>query len=510
MATKQNHRSHQCLDLDYTNFMSIFDQFDEGVLISDHEGRIVYYNETMGKIDDLSPEFAIGRKVTEVYDVTQETSMVLQCLYRAEAIINVPFFYRTRMGKVVNTIHSMYPLFKNRTLIGAIMFVKDYQLLDKTMSDIRPPQKKVQFNNGTQYMFKDVKGNNPEFSRCINTAKMAASSPSPIMLYGETGTGKELFAQSIHNASIRRKAGYIPVNCSAIPENLLEGILFGTTRGSFTGALDKAGLFEMANGGTLFLDEINSMPIGLQGKILRVLQEKKVRRVGSLKEIDIDAKIISSINIQPHQAIENNTLRADLFYRLGVVFIGIPPLVERKDDIGPLAQFFIEKCSDTLGVQQRRISKKVMDIFLAYHWLGNVRELEHIIEGAMNVAKDSDVIQWRHLHPHFKEMAKDLAAGIKTTSPLTVRSNLDFSGSQPLSGARLDAERVSTVPNITSLPDGHLVMERNMIRQALTKHRGNVTHAANQLGISRQLLHYKMKKYQFDRKAFSSSPSVRN
>ena len=271
--------------------------------------------------------------------------------------------------------------------MGAIMFVKDYQLLDKTMSNIRPPQKKGHYNNGTQYTFKNVKGNNPEFRRCINTAQMAANSPSPIMLYGETGTGKELFAQSIHNVSVRRKAGYIPVNCSAIPENLLEGILFGTTRGAFTGALDKPGLFEMANGGTLLLDEINSMPIGLQGKILRVLQEKKVRRVGSLKEIDIDAKIISSINIQPHQAIENNTLRADLFYRLGVVFIGIPPLVERKDDISLLVQFFVEKCSDTLGVRQHRLSKQVMDMFFTYQWPGNVRELEHIIEGAMNVAK---------------------------------------------------------------------------------------------------------------------------
>jgi len=409
------------------------------------------------------------------------------------------------MGKVVNTIHSMYPLFKNRKLMGAIMFVKDYRLLDKTMSNIRPPQKKGHYNNGTQYTFKNVKGNNPEFRRCINTAQMAANSPSPIMLYGETGTGKELFAQSIHNVSVRRKAGYIPVNCSAIPENLLEGILFGTTRGAFTGALDKPGLFEMANGGTLLLDEINSMPIGLQGKILRVLQEKKVRRVGSLKEIDIDAKIISSINIQPHQAIENNTLRADLFYRLGVVFIGIPPLVERKDDISLLVQFFVEKCSDTLGVRQHRLSKQVMDMFFTYQWPGNVRELEHIIEGAMNVAKESDVIQWQHLHPHFKEMTKDLVSGIKPKKSLGALPNLDNTGAHPLGGARLDAENISAVPKTTTLPDGHLTMERNMIGHALSKHGGNVTHAASQLGISRQLLHYKMKKYRFDRKSFAAT-----
>ena len=220
MDSKQNQKLHRCLDLEYTNFISIFDQFNEGIVISDHEGKIVYYNDTMGKIDDMSPEFAIGKRVTAVYDVTPDTSMILQYLNRTKSIINVPFFYRTRIGKVVNTIHSVYPLFKKRKLIGAIMFVKD------------------------------------------------------------------------------------------------------------------------------------------------------------------------------------------------------------------------------------------------------------------------------------------LSSGIKTKKSSDPRPNLDYSHNHPLGGARLDAENIGGGPKMMSLPDGHLTMERNMIRQALIQHGGNVTHAAGKLGISRQLLHYKMKKYRFERKSF--------
>jgi len=502
MGKEPNCISQSCLNLEYADFISIFDQFDEGIIISDPNGMIVYYNDTMAKIDDLPSKFAIGKKVTEVYDLTQDSSMIMQCLSRTQPTINVPFFYRTRMGKVVNTIHSVYPLFKNKDLMGAICFIKDYKILNATLATITPPSKKSSFKNGTQYTFKDVMGNNPEFRRCINTAKMAAGSPSPIMLYGETGTGKELFAQSIHNTSARRTASYVPVNCSAIPENLLEGILFGTTKGAFTGAIDKPGLFEMANGGTLFLDEINSMPIGLQGKILRVLQEKKVRRVGSLKEIDIDAKIISSINLQPHRAIEDKALRPDLFYRLGVVFICIPPLLERQDDINLLVNFFIEKSSAALGVQQRRVSGTVMDLFLSYHWPGNVRELEHLIEGVMNITDNSEVIQFQHLHPHFKEMTKELIPEISSPDRISASGDSGTSKHQHRTGARLDLAETGPAPALTSLLDGHMAVERNMITHALTQSCGNVTHAANQLGISRQLLHYKMKKFRFHRKAF--------
>lgn len=174
-------------------------------------------------------------------------------------------------------------------------------------------------------------------------ARKAASSSSPIMIQGETGTGKELFAQSIHNHSQRREQKYVAVNCAAIPHDLLEGMLFGITRGAFTGAMDKPGLFEMAHGGTLFLDELLAMPVDLQAKLLRALQEKRVRKLGSSRETPVDVKVISSVSKDPRTAIRENNLRTDLFYRLGVVMIKLPPLRERQDGMHELVNHFIEK-----------------------------------------------------------------------------------------------------------------------------------------------------------------------
>ncbi|MCP3876099.1 MAG: transcriptional regulator, partial [Desulfobacteraceae bacterium] len=253
--------------------------------------------------------------------------------------------------------------------------------------------------------FERIIGKTPAFVNAINASRMAASTPSPVMLFGETGTGKELFARALHNHSSRSAKKYTPVNCAAIPENLLEGILFGTSKGAFTGSVDKAGLFERTNKGTIFLDEVNSMPIGLQSKILRSIQESKVRRVGALKEIETDLKIISSVNNDPHVSISNGTLRSDLFYRLGVVFIHIIPLRERMDDLGLLVNHFIEKHNTLLGKSVQKASDKVMKLFKKYTWPGNVRELEHVIEGAMNVIGTNKTIQIRHLQSHFLNLS---------------------------------------------------------------------------------------------------------
>jgi arginine utilization regulatory protein len=176
----------------------------------------------------------------------------------------------------------------------------------------------------------------------------------------------------------------VGINCAAIPDTLLEGLLFGTVKGAFTGAVDKQGLFEQANGGTLFLDEINSMPIGLQSKLLRVLQEKKIRRVGASGEVPVSVKIISSVNIPAHKAIRERQLRMDLFYRLAVVYIAIPPFREQPEGIETLTRHFIFKNNLALDKQVRGVSEPVMQFFRSYHWPGNVRELEHLIEGAMN------------------------------------------------------------------------------------------------------------------------------
>ncbi|MBF0211359.1 MAG: sigma 54-interacting transcriptional regulator [Desulfamplus sp.] len=457
------------------DFLSVFDNFSDGVMATNADGLILYYNSAMSSIDELHPNDALNKKITEVYHLTEDKSVIMRCLKQQTPIIDEPIYYRTRMGKFANTIHSTFPLLRDNKIIGVICFVRDYNVLAETIENMAPP--KNIFDE--DLFFDSIVGEDPELIRAVNAAKMAANTPSPIMLYGETGTGKELFARAIHHHSNRGNNKYTPINCAAIPENLLEGILFGTSKGAFTGALNKAGLFERTNGGTIFLDEINSMPVGLQSKILRVLQERKVRRVGALREIDFDVKIISSVNMDPYKAIREGSLRSDLFYRLGVVFITIVPLAKRIGDIELLVNHFIKKHNKLLGKNVICLSKEVMDIFRIYNWPGNVRELEHVIEGAMNIMGHEDVIRLSHLQPHFADLSvKDITFKEPLKSP------------QPVSE-----------PNISSAINKK--DDAEIVHKALLKNQGNIARTAKALGISRQLLYYKIKRYNLKRDDYS-------
>jgi len=226
-----------------------------------------------------------------------------------------------------------------------------------------------------------------------------------VLIYGETGTGKEIIAQSIHNMSNRKNKPFIAQNCAAIPENLLESILFGTTKGSFTGAVDRVGLFEQANGGTLLLDELNSMPIHLQPKLLRVLEEGCITRIGSHIEKKVDVKVISTVNVEPTLLIEQKKLREDLFYRLCRISVYIPPLRERKEDILFLANHFINVHNFSKN-KSAKLSMEVKEIFKRYRWDGNVRELKNIIESAFDVLKNGKEIKIEHLSCYFVEKLK--------------------------------------------------------------------------------------------------------
>ncbi len=386
----------------------------------------------------------------------------------------------------------MYPLFDDDTITGVICFVKDYKQLRRSMPVTNASECRFTLGNGTQYTFDDLIGSSPDFIRVKETAQKASISPSPIMIQGETGTGKELFAQSIHNFSPRHKEKYVAVNCAAIPEYLMEGLLFGTRRGAFTGALDKPGLFETAHKGTLFLDELLTMPMELQAKLLRVIQEKQVRRLGSVKEIPLDVKIISSVNRDPRMAIRENRLRTDLYYRLGVVMVKLPPLRDRLDSIGELTAHFIEKYNQRLGTHVKDISPEVRELFQIYQWPGNIRELEHLIEGALNLAGQEKILGidpftpgLDTLEPMDNPVPADRpgqgATGLQAISPLTISP----ADGQPDSGrplAQIQADR-----------------ERLAVNEALSACQGNVTRAARQLGISRQLLHYKIRKHRLCR-----------
>ncbi|MFV0438471.1 MAG: sigma-54 interaction domain-containing protein [Desulfopila sp.] len=483
------------------NFEAIFSEFHEGILITNQHGVIVYYNSAMGKVDDLKPEEAIGKKVLEVYDLTEQQSPTMQCLASGLPIVKEPLFYRTHLGKVTNAFLNVYPLFKKRKLVGAICFVVEYHMIEKNFSispSLKPhtPGKK----NGTRFTFSDIIGRDTDLSECVRIAQMAAQSPSPVLIVGATGTGKELFAQAIHNFSAFHRKPFVPINCATIPETLLEGILFGTSKGAFTGSIEKAGLFEQANGGTLFLDELNSMPLALQAKLLRVLQEKKVRRIGAHHEIDLSLKIISSVNMDPHEEIVRGHLRRDLFYRLGVVFIQIPTLRERKRDMAKLTSHFIEKFNARLKRTVTGLTPEIERFFDHYDWPGNVRELEHVIEGAMNLVGSAAVIDESHLPQHFLRslFAANNTSGGLTSSPSTSTPVLSGPAEE-----QYFQELCSSQQSLQKLNEVYQAAEKSLIKRALTLSSGNIAQAGKALGLSSpQALQYKMKKLNLARNQF--------
>lgn len=256
--------------------------------------------------------------------------------------------------------------------------------------------------------FDDIIGDNEQFVKTKKFAKKSSNTVSTILITGESGTGKELFARAVHFESVRRNGPFIPINCSAIPENLLESELFGYEEGAFTGASKggKMGKFQLADGGTLFLDEIGDMPLHLQAKLLRVLQEKRIEPVGGKRSIPIDVRVISATHRDLETMIRDGEFREDLYYRLNVIPITIPPLRERKDDLGMLVDFFTRKFSQKLDKDVRLVDKEVINILDNYQWKGNVRELENVMEYSVNMCA-GDRISKEDLPPKLLNQTKD-------------------------------------------------------------------------------------------------------
>jgi len=301
------------------------------------------------------------------------------------------------------------------------------------------------------YSFEDIIGNSKEIRNVKELAMKVCNSKSPIFVYGDTGTGKELIVQAIHNSSIRRKKPFIAQNCAAIPDNLLESIFFGVGKGGFTGAIESEGLFDIANGGTLYLDELNSMDIIFQGKFLRVLQEGEFRRIGETNTRKTDIRIIASVNENPDFLVKSNKLRKDLYYRLNVIRINMPELNARKEDIPILVSMFIEKHNKRLGTSVNGIDSYALEVLMKKDYDGNVRELEHIIEGALNYK--------RH--------------GIIEISDL----------------------QLGNIIESLSLKDKLVNMEIKYIKEALIINSNNVSKASKFLNIPRQTLQYKITKH---------------
>lgn len=473
-------------------FINLWESLQQGVMITDKKTACLYMNTTQRKFDHLDKINVLGKTQADLYPKTN-ISHIKQCIETGQSILNVPSRYATIGNRMVNSVISVFPLVSSRGHIdGAFCLAIDLRTIQSVLDDVLKSSQLIkdsQTESKTHFTFDSIIGNDANFIEIIEKARTSAISNSHIMIWGESGSGKELFAQSIHSASPRKSKPFIPINCAAIPDHLLEGILFGSLKGAYTGALNKMGLFEIAQGGTLFLDELNSMPVNLQAKILRAIQEKKIRRVGSLTEKRIDVRIISALNVDPRVAMQTNLLREDLFYRLGVVILEIPPLRNRKLDIVFLSQFFLTKHSKVLNMQRIKISDEVYSLFLEYNWKGNVRELEHVIEGALHMLHKGNTIYKKHLSSYFLE---SFILENNKNKRHKVDTNLSAYPS------RHDSDNNSG--KLSDLKEQYKEAEIIYIKKALQKAEGNIARASRYLGISAPNLHYKFRTLKIDPK----------
>ncbi len=447
----------------------LMDYVSDGIQEINNEGRIVYCNRAAAVLDDVNIDDVIGRYILDVYpSLTAESSTVMRVLKTGIPQINVEQSYNNYKGKQITTINTTLPVMEYDRVVGAIEIsrnITDFKRLSERVLDL---QKQVHgqkpeslAGDDAHFTFDDIISTNREVLKVKANAAKAAQTDSPILICGDTGTGKELLVQAIHNGSPRKYASFIAQNCAALPATLLEGILFGTVKGGFTGATDRPGLFELADGGTLFLDEINSMPLELQAKILRVLQEDRVRRIGDTKTRAVNVRIIAATNVEPIQAVEQGLLRRDLYYRLNTMMFALPDLKDRQEDIPILTEFFIRKYNRKLYRNVQGVSQEVVSLFQRYPWPGNVREMEHVIEGALNLM-DGRIITVEDLPPALQKHA-----GGWRNPPLKTGETLSGTLEQ---------------------------YEVQLLKEAMSACGNNVTKAARHLGVPRQTLQYRLKK----------------
>ena len=451
------------------------DQVTDGVQIYDKNACAVYFNRASRSISHIPSGVSVeGRHLLDLYNLDETISTTMTALQtKAPVIDRVDSFRANDFSTApIASANTSYPIFREGELLGAVVFEQTAEIVERNMKKMeatgkalsafsqRPP--KISFSG---YTFDNVIGSCPKLREAVELARRVAPQDSPVLLVGETGTGKEIFAQSIHRSSRRRGGKFLAINCAAVPETLIESLLFGTKRGSFTGSEDKAGYLEEAAGGTLFLDELNSMSLAMQSKILRVLQEKTFRRVGGSQDLRLDVRVISSCNEDPFKAVAENTFRQDLFYRLSTVMIELPPLREHLEDLEELIRYHLEATAYQFVHAVTRIDPEVIAVLRAYHWPGNVRELFHVLDYAQNVT-DSQVMEVRHLPPYLLKHRSEPAA------PLPA---IDFSRE-----------------TLQGLMDGY---ERQVIAQALDHCGYNISRTAQTLGILRQSLQYRIRTY---------------
>ncbi len=460
----------------------IIDAIYDGILMSDFEGKVVIYNKAMENIEGMKAKDMLSKYIWNAYKYYSEnrsehrmvvkTGKPIVDGYKAHVYINGIPKYES---------YCTYPIVKDGESIGVFSISKNEAKLQSLLSETIELKRKYKQNdlevksknskaNGTIFTFSDVVGCSESTLNLIKEAQTIALLENNVLIVGDTGTGKEVFAQSIHNFGSRSNEPFVGINCAAIPENLLESILFGSVKGAYTGALDRAGLFEEAGNGSLFLDELNSMPVTMQTKLLRVLQERKVRRVGDVNNMQINCRVICAINEEPQKLIKAGRLRQDLFYRIAGLVLYIPPLCDRREDIVELYKFFINKYNKLMNKNIKNLSEELINVLISYSWPGNVRELEHTIENLMVRAKEDQT------ELSMSDMPKYLSREILGSNALEKNKQ-----------------------KMGSLTETLRDIEKSLIIESLKNNDWNVSKAAKSLGIIRESLIYRIKKLGIER-----------
>jgi len=443
---------------------AVLDATGEGIIAIDKQGFVTAFNPAAEKILKISTEDALGKNVAKILS---EDIPMLRTIVTGESYDNDEMIINT--GKTQSHyITSGRPILDEEgNPIGAVATMKDIRnVMELIHSFTQPPM----------ITFDEIIGESKNIERVKEVARIVAKGNSTVLIRGESGTGKELFARSIHMASPRHDKPFVPVNCAALPDTLLESELFGYEEGAFTGAKKggKQGLFSYANTGTIFLDEIGELSVHLQVKLLRVLQENKVRRVGGDEELPIDVRVIAATNRNLEKLMQTGEFREDLYYRLNVIPLIIPPLRDRKDDIPILAEEFIKKLSYKMNKKVEGICDEAMDRLIKYNWPGNIRELGNVLERAINLC-DDNIIKTEDLILKHEELATPI-------EPTGAPQDLTISDGVTRKLREVVAET-----------------ERKAITEALGRW-GSIRQAAKALGVSHATVINKMRRYDIEKK----------
>lgn len=449
----------------------IYDHIDALIIIN-KDGIIEYSVTYSPEMERLISDKFVGKHILDAYpSLDENTSNHFKVMKTGKPLINERESIIDCEGNKINFVNSTFPIKNEGEIIGTIELSVITSINNSKpgfVTHVSKTKTKNELLNLSNIITKD-----PYMLEMKEKIKVIAESDAPVIIYGDTGTGKEIVAQSMHSHSKRANAQFVSINCSAIPKTLMEGVLFGSVRGGYTGSEDRKGLFEAANGGTVFLDELNSMDLEVQAKILKSIEDKKIRRIGADKVIDLDIRVISAMNEDPFKMLDKGSLRKDLFFRLGMIQLYLPPLIARQGDLRLLMEYFLDELNCLQKKEITGYSPELIDLFEGYTWPGNIRELKNALEHGFIMASGNE-IGLNDIPHYIKNVVK--------TSKIMSSNN------------------TSHIYNSATLKEAVELYEKSIIEKTLSQVRTNAQ-AAKILGVSKQALNYKIKKFNLSNKS---------